>query len=104
MIGALRVKEDGSNMTSYFTAAVKSVEAVPVTVATGGAGAIPGLTAEETAILAGVLIGLATFLFLLLPILCCLLPVPCLCGACGKKRAAAIAAGKQRHANITRKG
>lgn len=55
---------------------------------------LPGLTREETAILAGVLTGLAAFLFLALPILCCLCPFPCLCCpwcydaclCCGKKK------------------
>ncbi|XP_052237452.1 uncharacterized protein LOC127848837 [Dreissena polymorpha] len=64
------------------------------------AGAIPGLTPEETAILAGVLTGLATFLFLLIPILCCLCPLSGCCGA-GKKKAAAAAAS-QRQSNMMR--
>lgn len=66
----------------------------------GAGGAIPGLTAEETAILAGVLVGLATLLFLLLPILCCLCPFPC--AICGKKGAAAAGAGA--HGHTARKG
>ena len=46
---------------------------------------LPGLTHQETAILAGVLTGLATFLFLAIPILCCLCPFPCVCcPCCGK--------------------
>ncbi|XP_069102848.1 uncharacterized protein [Argopecten irradians] len=62
-----------------------------------GMGVLPGLSHQDTAILAGVLTGLATFLFLAIPILCCLCPFPCLCcgGAGGKssKAMAAAAAG-----------
>jgi hypothetical protein len=75
-------------------------EVVPLYTA-GTGGALPGLTSEETAILAGVLTGLATFLFLLLPILCCLCPLPWACCGCGKKKAAAAGAG-HRHGNIAR--
>lgn len=48
---------------------------------------IPGLSHRDTALLAGILTGLAAFLFLALPILCCLCPLPCACcggGAGGK--------------------
>ncbi|XP_060608397.1 uncharacterized protein LOC132760433 isoform X1 [Ruditapes philippinarum] len=75
-------------------------EVVPLYTA-GTGGSLPGLTSEETAILAGVLTGLATFLFLLLPILCCLCPLPWACCGCGKKKAAAAGAG-HRHGNIAR--
>ncbi|KAK3094826.1 hypothetical protein FSP39_006788, partial [Pinctada imbricata] len=54
---------------------------------------IGGLSHQDTAILAGVLTGLATFLFLALPILCCLCPLPC-CAACGRGGAAAAAKKK----------
>lgn len=76
--------------------------------AAGTGGALPGLTPEETAILAGVLTGLAAFLFLLLPILCCLCPIPCACcgksaggGWWGKKKSAAVSGG-HKQANLTR--
>ena len=63
----------------------------------GAGGALPGLTPEETAILAGVLTGLALFLFLLLPILCCLCPACC---GFGKKKGAA--SGGHREGNLQR--
>ncbi|XP_071140656.1 uncharacterized protein [Mytilus edulis] len=66
--------------------------------------AITGMTDDETAVLAGVLAGLATFLFLALPLLCCLCPLPFACcgGGGGKKKAAAAAAaaGAQKRKNI----
>ncbi|XP_033725680.1 uncharacterized protein LOC117315548 [Pecten maximus] len=58
-----------------------------------GMGVLPGLSHQDTAILAGVLTGLATFLFLAIPILCCLCPFPCLCcGGAGGKSSKAMAA------------
>ena len=87
-----------SRLNLLFSGIVNAVRPGADVVVAGSGGAIPGLTAEETAILAGVLVGLATFLFLLLPILCCLCPLPCLAGVCGKKGAAAAAASKHRTA------
>lgn len=65
--------------------------------------AVTTMSDDDTAVLAGVLAGLATFLFLALPILCCLCPLPFACcggggGGAGKKGAAA--AGAQRRKNI----
>ena len=72
---------------------VKSIERTPLLYEAGPT--IGGLSHQDTAILAGVLTGLATFLFLALPILCCLCPLPC-CGACCGKGGAAAAAGKKK--------
>lgn len=66
--------------------------------------AVGGMSHDDTAVLAGVLAGLATFLFLALPILCCLCPLPFACcggGGAGKKAAAAGAGtGAQKRKNI----
>lgn len=81
---------------------VHEVHKTPMVYAAGAGGALPGLTPEETAILAGVLTGLATFLFLLLPILCCLCPLPWACCGAGKKKAAAAASSGHRQDNFAR--
>lgn len=81
------------------SATVDKIDTVPIVQAS--APAIGGLSHEDTAILAGILTGLATFLFLALPILCCLCPLPC-CPCCGggaagsksKRTAGAIGAAK----------
>ena len=66
--------------------------------------AVGGMSHDDTAVLAGILAGLATFLFLALPILCCLCPLPFACcggGGAGKKAAAAGAGtGAQKRKNI----
>lgn len=90
-----------------FPATVDKIDTVPIVQAT--APAIGGLSHEDTAILAGILTGLATFLFLALPILCCLCPLPC-CPCCGggaagskhKKTAGAIGAAKMREMETVR--
>uniref|UniRef100_K1Q899 Uncharacterized protein n=1 Tax=Magallana gigas TaxID=29159 RepID=K1Q899_MAGGI len=92
---------DPSCVCSGGFATVDKIDTVPIVQAT--APAIGGLSHEDTAILAGILTGLATFLFLALPILCCLCPLPC-CPCCGggaagskhKKTAGAIGAAKMR--------
>ncbi|KAJ8311585.1 hypothetical protein KUTeg_010940 [Tegillarca granosa] len=68
-------------------------------------GMVPGLNHQETAILAGVLTGLATFLFLALPILCCLCPcLPCMCcfGASEDKKAIAAETLEKSHSRHLR--
>lgn len=80
---------------------IHDVHKTPMVYTAGAGGALPGLTPEETAILAGVLTGLATFLFLLLPILCCLCPLPWACCGGGKKKAAAASSG-HRNENMAR--
>ncbi|XP_061185299.1 uncharacterized protein LOC133193378 [Saccostrea echinata] len=90
---------DPSCVCSGGFATVDKIDTVPVVQAT--APAIGGLSHDDTAILAGILTGLATFLFLALPILCCLCPLPC-CPCCGggaagsksKRTAGAIGAAK----------
>lgn len=90
-----------------FPATVDKIDKVPIVQAT--APAIGGLSHEDTAILAGILTGLATFLFLALPILCCLCPLAC-CPCCGggaagskhKKTAGAIGAAKMREMETVR--
>ena len=61
---------------------VNSVVTTPE-VRTSGFGIIPGLTPEESALLAAILAALLTLLLLLIPILCCLTP---LCAKCGGKK------------------
>ncbi|KAL4216554.1 hypothetical protein ACF0H5_024277 [Mactra antiquata] len=99
------VATPGCECRSAGVGIVHDIDKAPMVYAAGAGGALPGLTAEETAILAGVLTGLAAFLFLLLPILCCLCPCAC-CGKSsggwfGKKKSAAVSSG-HKHANITR--
>ncbi|KAK3577358.1 hypothetical protein CHS0354_008455 [Potamilus streckersoni] len=70
-------------------------------------GGLPGLTVEETAIVAGVLSGLAALLFLLLPILCCLCPLALCCPCCfgkGQGTKGAAAAGGHKNGNLRRSG
>ncbi|XP_050396855.1 uncharacterized protein LOC126815322 [Patella vulgata] len=73
---------------------VDGIRSVPVGT---GVAVIPGLSNEDTAILAGALIGLATLLSLLLCILCCLCPPgfcwPCCGGAAASSKTAAAAGG-----------
>lgn len=95
------IQEPGCVCRSSGVAIVHDVTKTPMTYTAGAGGALPGLTPEETAILAGILTGLAIFLFLLLPILCCLCPFPCLCCGKGKKKGM-LAAGGHRSANLAR--
>ena len=76
---------------------VQAVDKEPMAY-TASAGGLPGLTPEETAILAGILTALATFLFLLIPILCCLCPLCAGCGK-GKKKSVAVTNGAAGHRN-----
>lgn len=76
-----------------FTGVVNSVVKAPE-VRTAGFGIIPGLTPEESALLAAILAALLTLLLLLIPILCCLTPLFAACG--GRKKKA------HRHANMAR--
>ncbi|XP_052787424.1 uncharacterized protein LOC128222455 [Mya arenaria] len=95
------VAQTGCECSAAGIGYVHDVQKGPAVYTAGTGGALPGLTPEETAILAGILTGLATFLFLLLPILCCLCP---LCaGCCGRKKAAAVSSGAHhRKANMAR--
>ncbi|WAR29505.1 hypothetical protein MAR_003073 [Mya arenaria] len=94
------VAQTGCECSAAGIGYVHDVQKGPAVYTAGTGGALPGLTPEETAILAGILTGLATFLFLLLPILCCLCP---LCaGCCGRKKAAAMHEGGWEGIDVSR--
>lgn len=89
------VAQPGCECQSSGVGVVHEVSKTPVVYAAGAG--IPGLTSQETAILAAVLSGLATFILLLIPILCCLCPLAC-CTCCGfGKKKSAAAANMQRN-------
>lgn len=93
------IAQPGCECQSYGVGLVHEVAKTPIVYAAGRGNS--GLTSQEAAILAAALIGLATFLFLLIPILCCLCPIPCTCCGFGKQKAAA-AVNKHRNTNISR--